>query len=155
LKPDESAEDDKSKKLQLLSGLLGTSYTQFGRKIMDSQNLDADCDEIIHILKDKGPSAIEIEINSLAPEGGGSKELMVKFLQLVLSVLKSRKNFEAIQAYLGLFLKRHSDVVLQSAEMIDVIGEIQAEEERNWNDLKGHLTSSSALVTFFKSSLVA
>ena len=135
--------------------MLGPNYTQFGRKIIDSKDLDADCDDLIEMIKAKGPSAIEIELTSLAPEGGGSQELMVKFLRLVLSVLKSRKNFEAIQAYLGLFLKLHSDVILEDSEMIKIIDEIEVEQEKSWNDLRGQLTSSSALVAFYKSSLVA
>lgn len=155
LKEDEQSENDRNKKLQILNGLLGTNYTQFGKKIMDSDDLDENCDTIIELLKAKGPSAIEIEISSLAPEGGGSKELMIKFLKLVLSTLKSRKNFEAVQAYLGLFLKLHSDVVMQSSSMMKVIGDIEEEQERSWTDLKGQLTSSSALLAFYKSSLVA
>ena len=155
LKEDEQTEDERNKKLQILTGLLGTNYTQFGKKIIGSVDLDADCDNIIELLKAKGPSAIEIEISSLAPEGGGSKELMIKFLKLVLSTLKSRKNFEAVQAYLGLFLKLHSDVVMQSSSMMAVIADIQDEQEKSWTDLKGQLASSSALLAFYKSSLVA
>lgn len=151
----EDAEEDKNKKLQMLSSMLGTNYTQFGQKIIYSKNLEADCDGIIEVLKAKGPSAIEIEITSLAQEGGGSQELMVKFLQLILAALRSRKNFEAVEAYLGLFLKLHSDVVLKSSALIAVVAEIEAEQEKSWNDLKGQLASSSALVGFFKSSLVA
>lgn len=155
LKEDEQTEDERNKKLQILTGLLGTNFTQFGKKIIGSVDLDADCDNIIELLKAKGPSAIEIEISSLAPEGGGSKELMIKFLKLVLSTLKSRKNFEAVQAYLGLFLKLHSDVVMQSSSMMAVIADIQDEQEKSWTDLKGQLASSSALLAFYKSSLVA
>jgi U3 small nucleolar RNA-associated protein 21 len=79
-------------------------------------------------LKSKGPSAIEVEITSLSPLGGGSLELMNKFLKFVLVVLKSRKNFEAIEAYLGLFLKLHSDIIIESPDMIETITEIQAEQ---------------------------
>ena len=155
MKDDVELDDDRSKKLQTLTGLLGPNYTQFGKKIFDSPDLDKDCDEIMEMLKAMGPSAIEIELTSLAPEGGGSLELMVKYLQLVLAVLRSRKNFEAAQAYLGLFLKLHSEVVMVEFEMIEVIKEIQDEQQKSWNDLKGQLTSSAALVSFYKSSLVA
>jgi U3 small nucleolar RNA-associated protein 21 len=150
-----SADDDQSSKLKSLNGLLGPSYTQFGQKVMGSDDLDADCDAILELLKSKGPAAIEIEVTGLAPEGGGSGELMLKFLQLLLSVLKSRKNFEAAQAYLGLFLKLHSDVVLESPVLIEALAELEAEQKRCWSDLKGQLNASSALVAFYKSSLVA
>ena len=155
MKETDGDDDDKAKKLQTLTGLLGPNFTQFGKKINDSEDLDTDCDAIIEMLKAKGPSAIEIELTSLAPEGGGSLELMAKFLQLISSVLKSRKNFEAAQAYLGLFLKLHSDVVLADSDMVQIISEIYSEQEKCWNDLKGQMTSSAALVAFYKSSLIA
>jgi len=55
---------------------------------------------------------------------------MNKFLRFILCVLKSRRNFEAVQAYLGLFLKLHSEIIMDSDEMIETIGEIQAEQVR-------------------------
>ena len=56
-------------------------------------------------MKSLGPSAVDVEIRSLAPEMGGSVEIMCNFLLFVQSVLQTNKNFEIIQAYLGLFLK--------------------------------------------------
>lgn len=92
------------------------------------EDLDERFGELMEDLKSKGPSAIEVEITSLSPLGGGSLELMNKFLKLVLCTLKSRKNFEAVQAYLGLFLKLHSDIIIDSPDMIETIAEIQSEQ---------------------------
>jgi len=60
---------------------------------------------VVAFLKEMGPSAIDAELQSLAPEGGGSIELMGDFLIFINEMLKTNKNFELIQAYLGLFLK--------------------------------------------------
>ena len=56
-------------------------------------------------LKELGPSAIDMEIRSLSPEGGGSIQLMESFLNAVNHMLQTNRDFEVIQAYLGLFLK--------------------------------------------------
>jgi len=52
-----------------------------------------------------GPSNIEIELRSLAPEGGGSLEVMLSFLRMIGMMLNKKYNFEIAQAYLALFLK--------------------------------------------------
>lgn len=56
-------------------------------------------------MKTLGPSTVDMEIRSLAPEMGGSPLVLGNFLQFVQSVLRTNKNFEIAQAYLGLFLK--------------------------------------------------
>jgi len=70
----------------------------------------------------------------MAPEGGGSLELMEKFLKLICCVLKSRKNFEAAQAYLGLFLKLHSETLIENMSLIHLIEEIQTQEVNLFNN---------------------
>lgn len=61
--------------------------------------------EIMSRLKGMGPSAIDIEIRSLSPDGGGSIQLLSAFLSFVLFSMRSRKDYELVQAYLGLFLQ--------------------------------------------------
>lgn len=52
-----------------------------------------------------GPSAIDTELRSLAPDMGGDVDALMAFLRLVSSMLDSRKDFDLAQAYLALFLK--------------------------------------------------
>ena len=56
-------------------------------------------------LKEMGPSQIDSEIRCLAPEGGGSVAVMVRFLHMVDWALKTCRDYELAQAYLALFLK--------------------------------------------------
>lgn len=62
-------------------------------------------DKILNRFKELGPSAIDVEIRSLSPEGGGSIEAMEQFLMFCNHVLESKKCFELVNAYLGLFIK--------------------------------------------------
>jgi hypothetical protein len=52
-----------------------------------------------------GPSSIDVEIRSMAIDMGGSVELMKKFLEFLVYVFKSYKNFELANSYLALFIK--------------------------------------------------
>ena len=101
-----------------------------------------------------GPSAIETEVVSLAPEGGGTVELMGQFLSMILSSMKHRKDFEACQAYLGLFMKKHADVVVERTELSDILESLLVEQEECLTDLRKTLEGSATLVGFFKNSVM-
>lgn len=53
------------------------------------------------------PSALDVEIRSLATE----RELIL-FIQALTCRLKSRKDFEAVQAVMNVFLTAHSEILL-------------------------------------------
>jgi U3 small nucleolar RNA-associated protein 21 len=60
---------------------------------------------MLRCLMAKGPSALDLEVRSLGPEGGGSIPLLLQFITMLHTGLNARRYFEAVQAYLGLFLK--------------------------------------------------
>ena len=86
--------------------------------------------------------------------GGGSTEVMVKFLNLLQKSFQDHKDFEAGQAYLGLFLKHHSDIILNSEELLQAIEQLKPEMTQSWLELKKSLTFTSTLVSFSKNSLL-
>ncbi|CAB4068911.1 UTP21 [Lepeophtheirus salmonis] len=121
-------------------------YTEFGEKLINEIK-DEGLIKLVDDLTTKGPSAIDIEITSLAPvilyknklfmyvcnnfffihlEGGGSIQLMVQFLKMIIAALKTNRNFESIQAYLGLFLKLHSDTIMEKEELYNMLEEIMS-----------------------------
>lgn len=61
--------------------------------------------DVMKVMKEMGPSAIDKEIRTLCAEEGGSDEVMTYFLEYVTTVLKSNKDFELAHSYLALFLK--------------------------------------------------
>ena len=77
-----------------------------------------------------------MELVSLSPEGGGSIELMATFLNLLLVTLEVHQDFEAVHAYLGLFLKHHSDTVIENEELIEALTNLQPVLNQSWSDLK-------------------
>ena len=96
----------------------------------------------------------DMELVSLSPEGGGSIELMATFLNLLLVTLEVHQDFEAVHAYLGLFLKHHSDTVIENDDLIEALTNLQPVLNQSWSDLKNTLSSAATLVSFAKNSLL-
>ena len=86
-------------------------------------------------------------------------ELMRQFLNMILrGSLERRRDFEAGQAYLGLFMKKHGESIIQpggdTGELGDTLEKVLRETENSWGDLKSDLSSSSTIVAFFKNPLL-
>ena len=58
------------------------------------------------------PAAVDLEIRSLVT----IEDLQV-FLNALSQRLKSRRDFEAVQTYLNLFLRVHGEILIQNAEL--------------------------------------
>ena len=59
----------------------------------------------MELLKGLSPSAIDGEFRNMAPDAGGSIEWLENFMESLLDQLRTNKNYELAQSYLGLFLK--------------------------------------------------
>ena len=60
---------------------------------------------LMDLLKKLPPATIDSEFRSMAPDAGGSVEWLANFMEFLLDQLKTNKNYELVQSYLGLFLK--------------------------------------------------
>lgn len=124
------------------------SLTAFGKAL---NNCSKDnYSQAFSLLKEMGPSAIDVEINSLPPEGGGSIDLMLKFMKMINTGFKTNKDFELAQAYLALFLKVHGDTISQNEELklyIDVLIESQ---QKGWANLESKLQYNLCVVHALK-----
>lgn len=128
-------------------------FTPFGKALLAAETTE-NFEAVMTDLQQKGPSAIEIEITSLGPLGGGSLELLTQFLNMILNTLKRKTNFEACQAYLGLFLKIHSDEVIANNELVEIVEEILTQQDASISEIRDSLNSATTLVAFFKNSLI-
>ena len=89
--------------------------------------------------------------------------------------LKTGRNFEAVQSYLGLFLKIHGETVAEEevnvlllmaylyvSSVFNLISQLLMQElemveeslGKQWSQLQHHLDSALCLTTFFKSSFL-
>jgi len=142
-------EDAESKSLTL--GF--SNLTEFGSCLGQSES-DGDYLAMISVLLEKGPSALDLEVRSLSPEGGGTLGLMGQFLKMLAKGLETQNNWEVLEAWLGLFLRVHGDTVAEEKELIGLLHEIDSIRDSKWAGLRSEMDTSLCMVTFFKSSLL-
>ncbi|NWU59984.1 WDR36 protein, partial [Dromas ardeola] len=108
----------------------------------------------LNLLKTLGPSHIEIELRGLAPEGGGSVEVMLSFLRMIGMMLNKKYNFELAQAYLALFLKLHLKVLSSEPNLLEEVSRLSTQLEKTWIHLQTLFNQSLCVLTYMKSALL-
>jgi len=141
-------EEEKETFLTNLSDL-----TEFGKALGQAKS-DEDFKSMYKLFLEKGPSAIDIEIRALAPEGGGSIPLMEQFILLLNNELKNKTNFEIVNAHLGLFLQIHGDTVVSNLSLREHLTTTQENLNTSWTDLQADLDTCLCLTNFCKSSFL-
>lgn len=124
------------------------SLTTFGKALNNC--VSDDYLPAFFILKEMGPAAVDVEINSLSPEGGGSIDLMLKFMKMINFSFKLNKDFELAQAYLALYLKVHGDTISQNAELKSFIDIIMVGQNAGWANLESKLQYNLCVVNALK-----
>lgn len=128
-------ETDKGSKI--LKPVSLVNLTEFGKmlKITKTSN---DFSLVIQKLKLFGPSMIDFEIKSLAPENGGSVEVMLQFFKCIEFLLKSHKDFELAEAYVSLFLKNHGVIIGQEEILRNYLPNIRSCHNVAWQRLQNN-----------------
>jgi U3 small nucleolar RNA-associated protein 21 len=109
---------------------------------------------VIEELKGMGPSAIDTEIRSLSPHLGGSTHLLSQFLTSITLVLESKRNYEIVQAYLGLFLKVHGSSLSEEHELCARAEKVSGVLKDSWSTLQTNFESTLCLVSFFMNAVI-
>eukprot|EP00042_Codosiga_hollandica_P033449 m.223757 g.223757 ORF g.223757 m.223757 type:complete len:312 (+) comp54188_c0_seq9:1927-2862(+) len=121
----------------------------FQRTLCQS-NQSGNFDPTMELLKSMSLASIDIEIRSLSAENDG--EQLEAFINLGLSVLASRKDFELIQAYLHLFIQVQGDTIARTPRLASLLSDLIAEHERTWGRLEDLIQHSLCVVNFLKST---
>uniref|UniRef100_A0A8C5LVY1 WD repeat domain 36 n=1 Tax=Leptobrachium leishanense TaxID=445787 RepID=A0A8C5LVY1_9ANUR len=105
-------------------------------------------------IKELGPSAVDTELRNLAPEGGGSVEVMQSFLKMIKRMLDTKRDFEMAQAYLALFLKLHLRFISSEPELIEEISSLSSCLDETWLQLQTLFNQSLCVLNYMKSALL-
>ncbi|KAM8962305.1 WD repeat-containing protein 36 isoform 1-T1 [Pelodytes ibericus] len=108
----------------------------------------------IKTIKEMGPSAVDTELRNLAPEGGGSVEVMQSFLKMIESMLDAKRDFELAQAYLALFLKLHLRFISSEPKLLDEIRLLSECLDETWLHLQTLFNQSLCVLNYMKSALL-
>lgn len=134
-------------KLLMPSSLI--NLTEFG-SLLDSCVENDDFLTVVEKLKSFGPLTVDFEVKSLAPEGGGSVKVMLQFLKLIEVMLKSFRDFELAQGYLGVFLKHHGRFVAQEDVLRSYLPNVYSCSEVVWSRIQEKLLFSLCIVKNLK-----
>ncbi|KAL1506183.1 hypothetical protein ABEB36_005590 [Hypothenemus hampei] len=126
-----------------------TNFTEFGKKLHEAVD-SKDFFQCLDKLKSIGPSLIDFEIKSLAPEAGGSVQLMLQFLKLIDWVFESNKDFELAEAYLSVFLRSHGDFVADQDELTNFLSVVTQSQSKVWSRLEQKLMYAICVVQNLK-----
>ncbi|GJQ84496.1 hypothetical protein Trydic_g15689 [Trypoxylus dichotomus] len=135
-------------KLSLPKNLLNLSELS---ELVEKTMVLEDFTKVVSKLKDYGPSKIDYEIKALAPEGGGSIELMLQFLKCIEYMIKSNKDFELAQAYLNVFLKSHGPTICAEEMLRNYLPNIQSCLTIGWQRIQEKLFYCTCIVQNLKS----
>lgn len=129
---------------QSTSGPLLSDMSNLGRSLLKNKMTDT-----FRMLTQFGPSALDAEILNLAPEGGGSLEVQVKFLEMLKHMFSQKSNFELGQTYLAVFLKHHADTCMEEEQLSSLLQDLNSGEA--WAGLESRILYCTSVVAAFKS----
>jgi len=111
--------------------------------------------DTINCMEKMGPSSIENSIRSLQPELGGSIDDMKMFLKFIVEGMQAKLNFELMHAYLSLFLKIHTDLLIESYDQFqEIMQDVVTTQTLVKDEMCNLLDESVCYVNFTKSSLL-
>lgn len=127
--------------------------SQFGELLLKSGN-ESNFGEVISFLKQLGPSAVDVEIRSLSADTCGTDELLRAFMVTMLNALKTNRDFELINSYLGLFLKVHLDEISRNEELVDLCHQLSSVVENGWTRLQSEFNKTLCVINYLKSAVI-
>ncbi|RWS24154.1 WD-repeat protein-like protein [Leptotrombidium deliense] len=112
--------------------------------------------EVWETLKQLGPSAIDVEIRSLDTviEGETSSDrhkLLRKFMSAVQQALKTRRDFEFVNACLALFLKIHSNTIIADEMLMEECKLLCGTLNNDWQRLRLLFSENMCIINYLKS----
>ncbi|XP_071953801.1 WD repeat-containing protein 36-like [Antedon mediterranea] len=109
---------------------------------------------VLLFMKELGPSAIDTQIRSLSPIGGGSVHMMIYFIQFLNSELSSKQDYQLVQAYLGLFLKIHGELLTKDSDLTGELETLQRIQTTAWKELNKKFNQSACIVNYLKNATI-
>ncbi|KIH61397.1 hypothetical protein ANCDUO_08334 [Ancylostoma duodenale] len=100
-------------------------------------------------------SAIDFQLRTLPAD------LLPKFFKMLTEVLKTRKDFDLVQAYLATAMKIHRSTLWrkegdekEADELTNVLEELSLQEERIWSEYDQVIVENAAVTQWVKNALI-
>lgn len=108
--------------------------------------------ETLRYLDTLAPSALDIELQSLAPLDGGSHELVTCFLDFLIAAVAAKCEFDMVQAYINVFLKHNREYLMKTAEVHDKLAELKTLHFSSWTELQQKIQECLCVTNFLKNA---
>lgn len=119
--------------------------SEFTRRLA-REDEDGDYSAFFEYIKALSPSAADLEIRSLV-----SLEHLAAFLAALVGRLRSHRDFEAVQAFMSVFLSIHGDVLIANAELRELLERLEREQKRESSRLMELISYSLGTLGFLRS----
>lgn len=106
-------------------------------------------DPFISYLKTLSPSAADLEIRSLDAIEGSSE--LLTFVNALTSRLAEKRDYELVQAWMNVFLRLHSDVIMHDEELVNALRLWKEEHQKNARKLGDLIGYCSGIIGFLRS----
>ncbi|KAG1468282.1 hypothetical protein G6F56_003920 [Rhizopus delemar] len=142
---DKETDAEKSKQIQFTQ--LNTD-TEYSKLLRAGHEANQTYTEFVEYAKSLSPSAIDVELRSFTVDA--ELTLLNYFLEAVVYMLNSRKNFELAQAWLSVFLNIHGDLIISntSQPIHENITKILSIQSTEFGRLSQHIHYSLCLIDF-------
>ncbi|KAJ2450150.1 rRNA-processing protein utp21 [Coemansia sp. RSA 2424] len=106
---------------------------------------------VYEYLKELNPSAIDLEIRTLPVDD--DLRAVKAFIQASTAQLRSKRDFELVQAYLQVFLNVFGDIIKANTESLEpLLVELRKESRSQWSTIDGLIRYSACMVEFMRTS---
>ncbi|KAJ2823233.1 rRNA-processing protein utp21, partial [Coemansia furcata] len=106
---------------------------------------------VFDYLKELNPSAIDLELRTLPVDD--DLRAVKAFVQACTAHLRSKRDFELVQAYLQVFLNVFGDIIKANAEELEpLLVELRKESRAQWSTVDGLIRYSACMVEFMRTS---
>ncbi|CAG8520768.1 16389_t:CDS:10 [Dentiscutata erythropus] len=143
------SEEEKKQKSDKTINLNGIKIETEFLKILKNNHSTGEYSEFFNYAKTLNPSAIDFELRTLSLDN--NFEDLRFFLDAIKSRLKSKKDFELVQAYLNHFLKIYGDIIAGNYELLGSnLESILNEHKKEWSRIDELLHYNNCILEFFR-----
>jgi U3 small nucleolar RNA-associated protein 21 len=103
--------------------------------------------EISKFMNSLNPYLVDLEIRNLDPIINSSTEFLEGFLNYIHSEVRTKNNFELIQAYLNRFLKIFTDDLLKEPSLKKKVTQINEEMESSYSEMADLYNNTMCLIS--------
>ncbi|KZV81337.1 Utp21-domain-containing protein [Exidia glandulosa HHB12029] len=99
---------------QLRAGAVAEAESEFVRRLAE-EDLEGDHEDFFQYARELSPAALDLELRGLT-----RLPVLERFIRALAARLASRRDFEAVQAMVGVLLRLHGDVLVENAGEMEV-----------------------------------